>query len=260
MAMTAPHRSLLASARLVLVSIAFCAAAPAHADSEPDPDHVTLGAGAGVTPRFEGSDEYRIQPLPLFDVQWGRFFARTADGIGVDILRTSSLTLGASVTWMQGYDGDDVPEGIGGVDDALGARIFVSARHWGAVATLSATQAVTEDDRGLIAGLSFAYPVEATERLSITPGIGTTWASAKYARSYFGVSPGEAAASGLERYDPSSGFKDVTFRIGVSYRVTDDISLRGSVGIVHLLDVAADSPLVEQQTHPIALMGLTYTF
>lgn len=253
---SALRRSAAASTRFGLAAVALGIAAPAQADS----DHVTLGASAAMAPRFQGSDKYRVQPLPVVDVQWGRFFARTGDGIGLTIVRTDTFTAGASVTWMQGYDDDDVPPGIRGVDDALGGRVFVSARYEGAVATLSATQALTETDRGLSANLNLAYPIRATGRLTVTPSLGTTWASGKYARSYFGVDPSESAASGLAAYEPSSGFTDVTLRIGVKYRVTDSFSVLGSLGLVRLLDVGADSPLVERKTQPTAMFGGSYTF
>lgn len=225
-----------------------------------DSDHWTLGAGMAVTPRFQGADEYKAQPLPLIDVKYGRFFAKVGDGIGVTIIETSTFTAGASVNWMQGYDDDDVPEGVHGVDSALGARLFASARFKGLVTTLAATQAVTEKERGLLLNVGVAYPISVTERFKITPSLGASWANGKYMNSYFGIDSSEAAASGLARYEPKGGFKDVTFRINANYRITDSISAVGSIGLTHLLAKAGDSPLVKRQTQPLGLVGMTYTF
>ena len=225
-----------------------------------DSDHWTLGTGVAATPRFQGSDEYKVQPLPLIDVKYGRFFAKVGDGIGVNVIETSTFTAGVSVNWMQGYDDDDVPEGIHGVDTALGGRLFGSARFKGVVATLAATQAITEKERGLLINAGLAYPISVTERLKITPSLGTSWANGKYMNSYFGVDSSEAAASGLAQYEPTSGFKDISFRVNASYRVTGSISAAGSIGLTHLLGKAGDSPLVKQRTQPLALMGITYTF
>lgn len=223
-------------------------------------DRWVLGAGVAMVPKFQGSDDYEARPVPLIDVKYGRFFAKTSDGIGVNIVETSTFTAGAGVDWMEGYDDDDVPAGIRGVDGALGARIFVSARFDGLVATLAATQAMTESDRGLLIDAGLAYPIHATGRLTITPSIGTTWANEKYMNGYFGIDAAEAAASGLARYEPTNGFKDVSFRIGARYRITDSVSAVGAVGVTHLLGEAADSPFVEEKTQPTALMGLTYSF
>lgn len=220
----------------------------------------TLGAGVVAAPRFQGAEKYEAQPVPLVDVTYGPFFAKTGEGIGVNVIETPTFTAGANVNWMKGYDGKDVSEGIDDVDSALGARLFVSARFKGAIATLVATQAVTETDRGLLVNASLAYPVHATERLTIIPSLGASWANDKYMNGYFGVDPSEASASGLNRYEPTGGFKDVSFRVSAKYRITDGISAVGSVGVTHLLGEAADSPIVEQKTQPIVLMGLTYTF
>ncbi|MEN2977992.1 MipA/OmpV family protein [Tistrella bauzanensis] len=258
-------RPVAAGLWLTLGGLAMAAAAPAQAASAPAPakpaeDHWTLGAGVAAVPVFQGSEEYKAQPLPLVDVQYGRLFAKVGDGIGVHIIRAPRFTAGIAVNWMQGYDQDDVPAGLNGVDDALGARLFVSGRYRGAVATLAVTQAVTETDRGMLISAGLGYPVQATDRLTITPSLGATWANARYMTSYFGVDASEAAASGFDRYTPTSGFKDISLRVSASYRITDSIRAVGSVGATQLLGDAADSPFVEQKAQPIALMGLTYTF
>lgn len=272
-------RPIAAAARLTLAVLALGVTVPAQAGSdavvgpppdgatpgaaEPerrDTDHWTLGAGVAATPRFQGADTYKAQPLPLIDVKYGRFFAKVGDGIGVNVIETPMFTAGVSVNWMQGYDADDVPEGVHGVDAALGARFFGTVRFKGVVATLAATQAVTEKERGLLVNAGLAYPISVTERLRITPSLGTSWANGKYLNGYFGIDSSEAAASGLARYEPTSGFKDVSFRLNASYRITDRINAVGSAGFTHLLDKAGDSPIVKRRTQPLALMGLTYTF
>lgn len=232
----------------------------AGAASKKDGDHWTLGAGAGWAPTFKGSEDYDIQPVPLVDVVYGRFFARTGDGIGFTVLERPFFSAGVSVNWMQGYDEDDVPDGVEGADDALGARIFLSARFRGAVATLEATQAVSDTDRGMTVGAGLAYPVHVADRLTLTPSLGVTWANETFMDGYFGISGSEAGASGLQAYAPGSGFRDVTLRVSAQYRFTDSLSAVGSIGVSHLLDEAANSPLVEERTQPLGLLGLTYTF
>jgi outer membrane protein len=275
---SASKRPITVGVWLILVSQLFGMTAPAMAgtgvaDSAPDDanlgattperrdtDHWTLGAGAAVAPRFQGADKYELQPVPLIDVKYGRFFAKVGEGIGVNVIETPAFTAGASVNWMKGYDEDDVPTGVHGVDSALGARLFASARFQGVVATLAATQAVTERDRGLVVNAGLAYPITVTERLRVTPALGVSWANGKYMDSYFGIDSSESASSGLSRYEPSSGIKDVSLRINAGYRLTDSISAVGSVGFTHLLGEAGKSPLVKKRTQPLGLVGLTYTF
>ena len=235
--------------------------ASATADSEQARSrHLALGLGVAGLPRYQGSDEYEAEPVPLIDARYGRFFARSGEGIGIAAIDTDGFTAGVSANWMRGYQDDDVPRGIDEVDSALGARLFVSTRLWGAVATLATTRAITEVERGLLVNAVLAYPIHATERLMVTPSLGATWANEKYMIGYFGIDATESAASGLAPYQPEGGFKDASLRISASYRMTEKVSAWGAVGVTRLLGEAADSPLVEDDTHAIGLLGFVYRF
>src|SRR5699024_10070201 len=214
------------------------------ASRQDDSNHLTLGLGVAALPQYQGSDDYEAEPVPIVDAQYGRFFIKSGEGIGMNIIKTPTFIAGASIDVMSGYDEDDVPDGIEELDSSLGARLFVSARFDGLVTTLAATRAVTESDRGLVLNAALAYPLLATERFTITPTLHTTWANDKYMNSYFGVDSSEAAASGLDYYQPESGFKNISLRVSASYRITESVIVLGAVGVTHLLGDAADSPLV----------------
>ena len=76
-------------------------------------------------------------------------------------------------------------------------------------------------------------------------------------RSFFGVTPAQAAASGYPVYTPSSGFKDVTLSLNGNYRIATQWSLVANVSYERLLADAADIPLVRiagtpnQQTYSL---------
>jgi len=222
--------------------------------------HWTVGAGVAVRPHFLGSDGYQGDPAPLIDVQLGRFFAKSGEGIGLNAIETKTFRAGVTVNWMQGYDAEDAPDGLNEVKDALGARVFASVRFKAAVATIAGTKAVTESERGLLINASLAYPIRVTKRLAIVPSVGATWADDDYMVSYFGVDPSEAALSRFDPYRPESGFRDLSFRLAASYLISDKITAVAFAGVTHLLGDAADSPFVERQTQPLGLVGLTYTF
>lgn len=242
---------------IILATFGLAAGQAAYAA---DNDRMKLGAGAAVIPRFQGSDEYRVQPVPLIDFQKGRFFARTGDGIGLNIYQTPGFTVGAGVNWMTGYRSKDVPDGIGKLSNALGGKLFVSTRLADAVLTLSVTQAMTKSERGLLANARVSYPYSVTERLKVIPSVSVNWVNAKYMDSYFGVSAGQSAASGLGQYSPSAGFKDASLRLGASYDLNKKWSVTGAVGVSRLLGDAADSPLVQRKTQLQSVIGVVYTF
>ena len=274
----ARRRSLVCETWLTLVAVACATPGLANAgagiEAEPpdeigrvttppdakDSKHWTLGAGIAARPHFQGSDGYQGEPAPLVDAQFGRFFARSGEGIGLDVIEAKTFRAGVALNWMQGYDDDEAPRGLDEVKDALGARVFASVRFKGTAATLAATKAITETERGLLLNASLARPISITKRLTIVPSIGATWTDEDYMVSYFGVDQTETAASGFSPYRPGSGFKDVSFRLAGSYRITDRTSIVAFAGITHLLGDAADSPFIERRTQPLGLVGLTYTF
>lgn len=224
------------------------------------PNHLSLGLGMALLPDYQGADDYQAEPVPLVDARYGRWFARTGEGVGVTVIDGAALTAGISVNWMRGYEEDDLPEGIEEVDDALGARLFVSTRRWGTQASLAVTRAVTETERGLLAKAELSYPWEVSERLMIAPGLGVTWADENYMVSYFGVDATEAARSGFSEYRPGAGFKDASFRIRARYRISERVSVVGAAGVIHLLDDAADAPLTDEDTQAVAVAGFVYRF
>lgn len=242
---------------LALIMLGLSAGQTADAS---DADRMKTGVGAAMLPRYEGSDKHRVLPVPMIDIQQGRFFARTGSGIGTNIIRTPDFTVGAAVNWMTGYRRKDVPEGIGKLSDALSAKLFVSTHLSGAILTVSAAQAITKSERGLVMGASVSYPYSITGRLRIMPSVSINWANAKSMDSYFGVSPAQSHASGLAGYRASSGFRDVSANLAMSYDLSRNWSVAGAVSVGRLLGDAADSPLVKRQTQWRGVVGVVYAF
>lgn len=260
------YAPLVASVGL-MIDLLSPATAQAQDDQSPDiraeatsENHVTIGAGAALLPEFQGSNDYSIQPIPVVDIQQGPFFVRLGDGIGINVIDTGNFQAGVSVTGMRGYDAEDVPAGIGGLDDSFGGRGFVSATMGGVVASLSATVPFTGDAKGMIAEAEISYPLQVTDRLTIVPGLSATWADEKYLRRYFGVSAEQAVASGLPQYQPSSGFQDAGATLAINYRLTDHISFVGAAVVTYNFDRVMDSPFTERRWQPAGILGLSYTF
>lgn len=233
------------------------AAAPGRADR----NHVTVGIGAAALADFQGSRHYEIQPAPIIDIEQGRFFAKTGEGIGIKVINTPNFQAGVSVNWMRGYDAEDVPEGIGELKSTFGGRAFVSSQFAGFAATVAVTAPVFGGDaEGVLANARIAYPVRVSDSITISPALGVSWADGKFIRRYFGVNEAQAMASGLPVYQPSSGFKDVDARLAASFRLTRKISLVGIGMITRNLDRATNSPFVERRWSPAGVLGLAYTF
>ncbi len=93
-----------------------CALLPAAAratDANPadanGPWSAALGGGVWLHPRFPGSDSTYAQPLPYFDVHYGRLFLVTGDGLGAYLFHTQGAWAAVSIApeLRQRWESDD---------------------------------------------------------------------------------------------------------------------------------------------------------
>lgn len=225
-----------------------------------DGDHFMIGVGAAYMPVHHGSDDYRIQPLPAIDIKWGRFFANFQNGVGLNLIDSEHVTIGAGLVPVDGYRRKDVPDGVGKLSMGLGGRGFISLRQLGFEATVGATKVITGSTEGFLVDASLSYPVPVGERLMLVPSIGATWADRKHNNRYFGITPQQSAASGLPEFRVGSGLLDAKAELGIQYRLTERISAGLSGGVTTLLGDVKDSPIVESKTRPFGVFFVGYRF
>ena len=221
-------------------------------------DHIVVGLGAVYTPTYQGADRYRTLPIPVTDVVRGHFFANLQNGVGFDVIQGDAVTVGASVTYTPGYRRKDVPDGIGELSFGAGARMFASVRAGAAVLTLGGTKGFAWGTKGIVADVSLSYPLAISSRITLIPGIETSWADRKYNDRYFGVDAVQAQASGLPQFHAGQGFKDVSATITANARLTKRISLSLSGGSTRLLGRVQDSPIVVHRIRPTGILSISY--
>jgi outer membrane protein len=249
---SSPRRSLLLALPLAAL-LTPCARA-----QDQSQDHVVLGAGIAVTPDYQGSDNYRLMPIPVIDIKEGRLFANLRNGIGVEPIDTEHVTVGASLVFIPGYRRRDVPAGVDKLSSGVGGRIFANLRAGGAVATLGVVKGISGGTEGLVADASLSYPFALSPSFTLTPTLGTSWANRRHNDRYFGITSTEAMASGLPAFAAGAGFKDVSAALTASYRVSDRLTLSATGSVTSLLGAVKDSPIVMKKTQPFGLLTLTY--
>ncbi len=88
----------------------------------------------------------------------------------------------------------------------------------------------------------------------------TTWASDDYMETYFSVTPGDAAKSGLPVFGASDGFKDVSVNVALAYGFNENWNL-GVIGSwKRLLNDAEDSPVTKVGDENQFIAGLFVTY
>jgi outer membrane protein len=240
-------------------------------DAEPNKNiSITLGAGAGVVPVYEGAKQMKAVPFPLIEVRGlldDRIFISSIRGIGVNVIDWGNLRAGVAIGLHGGRSSSDSDKlrGLSDLSSSAVATGFVTYSLKPFAFELKA-QNIFGPAPGteVTAGATWSFSPLAGMRVSVGPE--TTWADRRYDRSYFGVTDDQAiaaTASGnpLHPYSPGSGLKDAGLSATILYQITDHWGLAGHVGVTELVgDAARNSPLTERDLQPNAFLGLTYKF
>jgi outer membrane protein len=233
----------------------------------------TVGAGAGMAPDYEGSDDYEF--VPLWNLRAGNLYhPKTYVQVIGPRLRSNFLP---SDHWRLGLVGqfirerDDVDNNQ--VDDlekvdpsvmlgAVGGYDFLADPQRDLTLELEARQDVANDN-GFLATVRGLYNGRMSENWLLNAFVSSTWADEDYMSSYFGIDAADAARSGLDEFSADEGFKDVSVGGGISYRLFERVSV-SVVGLyTRLIDDAADSPVVDDVGNENQFFGgalVNYTF
>jgi outer membrane scaffolding protein for murein synthesis (MipA/OmpV family) len=230
---------------------------------------LSIGIGGGLAPDYEGSDDYKAIPLPLFDLRYEGLSLRTSRfGIEADIVPGEAFQAGPILRYNTGRDGDVkdeivrlLPE-IGGAAElgafaATGLPLSVIGIDSPSIVTARAgfVQGLAGGHEGLTIESSLGLVTPVSEQLTIIGSLSATYMSDKYADSFFGVTPVASAASGLAVFDPGSGIKDFGVTLVGNYKVSDAWSATGIASYTRLLGDAADSPIVSERGSANQIFG-----
>ncbi|MGE4248415.1 MAG: MipA/OmpV family protein [Parvibaculaceae bacterium] len=224
-----------------------------------------MGGGGAYVPDYEGSDDYELQPFPFVSIVYDDLVFINGPSLGVNLVDIEGLRAGPIARYSFGRDEDDnnALDGLGDTDDSieLGGFVNYSVGIWSA--GLTVVQDVAGGHEGLLAEASTGLNVPLTEDLTSSLEASATWASSDYMETYFGVSPGQSARSGLRQFEADAGFKDAAVTLGLDYRITESIGVSGRAQYKRLLEDAADSPIVDDEGSADQFFGglfLTYRF
>lgn len=210
-------------------------------------DEVIIGPAATAAPAYEGGDRYRALPIPIVDITHGRLFLNDLDGAGVDVVQTGPLTIGGSVTYVPGYREKDAPNGLRRLSDSAGGRLFVAYQSSGFRLLARATKSFAGGTHGIAADVTMSYTAKMSPRFSLTPSVGTAWADRTSNDAYFGIDAAQPVTSGLQRFAPGSGFRDVSTSLAAKYAVSRHIFVLAAAGARGILGNDADSPVIEHK-------------
>jgi outer membrane protein len=231
-----------------------------------DATNYTVGLGAGFAPDYDGSDDYRGVPTWRFSAN-DLYHPDTNITLAGPALRSNfvadpHLRAGVSGLWVSKRDDVD-DKAVDRMKSTDSSVLLGGIFGWDFFAQPAADLTAALDLRYDVAnGNGYLITPRLTysnrlpdSRYSVGGELFSNWASSDYMSEYFGVSASDAARSGLNRYTPDSGFKDVGLGLNVNYRFTDHWSTTLVGTYTRLLGDAADSPIVEDRGNENQFFG-----
>lgn len=222
---------------------------------------VMVGAGAIYAPKFEGSDEFEIIPVPLISATFGRVTV-DPDGLTVNVLESNGFkfTLNGGYEFGGGRKESDSRHlrGLGDVDAGaiVGGQLSYEMGPMEFYAKVDKTIGGSESLLGEV-GANVSHHVD---RFILSAGASATFADDNHMDSYFGVTAAQSARSGLRQYDASAGLKRFDLEASVTYMATENWFVTGQAGVGFLTGDAKDSPIVQDHVQPSAMLLVGYKF
>ena len=231
-----------------------------HNNTWPHDVVLELGAGGVMRPAYEGPKDFDFSPTGFVTLHylWLPGLGEVKGG-----RRTEGFAFGPAFRYVRKRNSNDYAElrGLDDVDAAveLGGRLsyrFGMFRPWVAM-----RYGLGGHD-GIIGEAGVDVVLRPTEAIEVMIGPRKSFATSAYMQTYFGVTPAEAAQSGLPSYAPNGGFKGAGFEVGSRYAFTPQWSVISTVAYEKLLGDAADSPIVRagSDNQFTAKLGLSYRF
>ncbi|KLK94033.1 membrane protein [Microvirga vignae] len=212
---------------------------------------VTLKANLQLQPSYPGADDLSFVGYPSLSFRRAgtvERFSAPDDGLSFSFIDDSALRFGVVGRFQGGryLEDDRRLFGLNKINWAVEPGLFVE--YW-PVEFLRARAEVRHGINGhdgFVADLGLdlvqafgAFTVSAGPRLSLGDG--------EFTRTYFGVTPVEAALNGqVEAYRPSGGITSVGATASASYIWSEQWSTTAFVSYKRLVGDAADSPIVQE--------------
>lgn len=257
------------SSRKTLFAATALLAASSAAHAETSKWQASVGLGAMARPTYEGSDSYTVTPIPYVNANYNDMLQIGPDSVSV-YTRHDNWKFGIGAVYNGGREdsddsgiftnGDDHLQGMGDIDSALGAKAYTSYSIDRIVLDASATKYFGDDNDGILLEAGISSPYKVSEQLSLTPGASVTWANEDYMQTWFGVTPGQSAASGFGAYNAGAGIKNVDVGVRADYAFDANWFISGNAKVKFLTGDAADSPITESDTNGTLLTMVGYRF
>lgn len=241
--------------------------------------NASVGALALVLPRYPGSDQHRLLPVPLLELSYRdrAELGPSKNGIGIVSLRAFPVRSARLDLAVEAIGLPDRPASRADALAGMQNRDLAAAFGLSAAYRVGSVEAVLGVSRGVNDGTGLHAVTRVTHSRWLGPvlaigGVSAVLADGRQMRREFGVTAAEADSrlalylSGdprlqeddLGAYRPPGGLRHVGASLAVMYPVSGRWFILGFGGAERLAGRAAASPLVSQRTQLSFGLGLTW--
>lgn len=222
----------------------------------PGVTNVRIGVGPILSSDFEGGDRYEVKAAPLISLRYKDLIQVDNNQIRINFFgesgalwESTNFRAGPMLKIDFGRSESDSLDlvGLGNIGTSFELGGFVSYTMGPLRYRLRVRHDLASGHNGILGDLDVSLAVYRSQAMTVGARLGATWTNARYMNTFFGITPTQAAASGLPVYTATSGFKDVNLSVGSEFRVTPSWAVLGNAGVKRLLSKANSSPLVRQR-------------
>lgn len=253
--------------KLLLIGLAAILPAWSAADAQDNRDiRVRVGAGAELRPEYVGADGTSVGPLFHVNIAKGTkpfAFGAPDDSPSIAITSAHGLSFGVAGNYEGRRDQSDVGAPVGAIKQTIEAGAFAQYEWKNSFRMRAELLKGLNGHKGLLGTISADKIWRDGDRYVFSVGPRVLFSDGRYQRTYFGVTPAVALATGLPVYRPHSGIYAVAAASGITYALNDRWGVFGFGRYERLVGDAAKSPIVREfgsRNQLSAGVGLNYTF
>jgi outer membrane scaffolding protein for murein synthesis (MipA/OmpV family) len=226
------------------------------------PWNITLGAGAGYAPRFEGAERYHVTPIPFGSVSYAKIGALGPEGLGANVLQSGGFRAGLLIGYSGGRAESDDPHlhGLGNISGSIQLGGFAAYQWQAFEIRAQVRQAASHADNGLMGSLGVTYQLRPAPGWMVKLGPQLALADGEHMKKFFSVGTDQSRASGLPTFSAGGGLEDVALGLNATDQLTDHWLLFGIAKVSEIIGDAADSPIVQSKQQAFGGVGIAYHF